>query len=78
MIEGQDRNDSNVVAHLYAGDFANPGLPYCVRGWNRSDGSRYSIFRGVVGDAGICAVCQRRYQAGLAPVEPRYRKTKWI
>ncbi len=78
MITGMDRNDDHVVTHLYSGDFGDPGEPYCVRGWNRSDGEGYSIFRGNVSDAGICRICRRRYDAGLPPVPSRYRKTKWI
>lgn len=77
-ISGQDRNDENVVAHLYKGDFNDVGLPMCVRGWNRSDGSEYSIFRNNVGNAGICKVCMKRTLAGKEGVESRTRKTKWI
>lgn len=77
-ITGQDRNDDSLVAHLYTGAFDNPGLPMCVRGWNRSDGQGYSIFRNIVGDAGICKVCIRRAMKGLPAVESRPRKTRWI
>jgi len=77
-IEGLDRNDQHLVAHLYKGTMSNPGLPMCGRGWNRSDGSGYSIFRGNVGKAGICKICIRRALAGKDGVPSRKRKTRWI
>lgn len=77
-VVGQDRNTDDVVAHLYKGTFNAPSLPMCVRGWNRSDGERYSIFRGIVGNRGICKVCFRRAVARKDGVESRERKTKWI
>lgn len=77
-ILGQDRNDMNLVTHIYKGDFNNPGLPMCVRGWNRSDGSGYSIFRGNVGNVGICRICTRRMLEGKEGVPSRKRKTRWL
>lgn len=77
-IVGQDRNDMNVVSHLYRGNYTNPGLPMCVRGWNRSGGKGYSIFRGVTGNVGICKICVRRALADKNGVPSRKRKTKWI
>lgn len=56
-------------AHLYKGDFANPRLPMCKRGWNREEGTAYSIFRNNVGKKGICKVCMRRALKGLDGVE---------
>ncbi len=78
-IEGQDRNDyeGRLVSHLYKGTFNDPGLPMCVRGWNRSDGERYSIWRGSSG-VGTCQICLRRALKGLNGIESRTRKTKWI
>lgn len=76
-ILGQDRNDSDVVTHIYKGNFNDPGLPMCVRGWNRESGERYSIFRGNVGDVGVCKICKRRMLAGKEGVPSRKRKTKW-
>lgn len=52
------------LAHLYKGDFSEPGLPMCRRGWNRDDGESYSIWRGNMGEDGICKVCLRRARAG--------------
>jgi hypothetical protein len=77
-ILGQDRNDENLVTHIYKGDFNNLGLPMCVRGWNRSNGKSYSIFRGNVGEAGVCRICVRRMLEGKDGVESRARKTKWL
>jgi hypothetical protein len=53
------------IAHLYKGDFADPGLPMCKRGWCRDEGESYSIFRGNVGPKGICKICMRRARQGL-------------
>lgn len=77
-ITGLDRNDQHLVAHLYVGEFDDPGDPMCARGWNRSDGSSYSIFRNNVGNAGICQVCQRRAEEKRDPVASVKRKTRWI
>lgn len=78
-ISGLDRNDQHTtVTHLYKGDFSDPGLPMCAKGWNRANGMSYSIFRGVVGEAGYCRICVRRACAGKDGVPPRKRKTKWI
>lgn len=59
------------VAHLYAGTFADPGLPMCPRGWNRDEGGGYSIWRGHLGTQGVCARCLRRAQRGLPGVPAR-------
>lgn len=56
------------LAHLYKGDFADPGLPMCRRGWNRGEDG-YSIWRGNIGKKGICKVCMKRAQAGKDGVE---------
>lgn len=77
-ISGLDRNDQHLVAHLYKGTFSEPGLPMCVRGWNRSNGSGYSIFRGDVGEAGVCRICERRALAGKDGVASRKRRARWI
>lgn len=76
-IIGQDRNDETLVAHLYQGDMKNPGNPMCVRGWNRSDGKGYSIFRNIA-TGGICMICLRRANEKRPSVPSRYHKTKWI
>jgi len=67
--------DGHYVAHLYRGPFGNPGWPMCRRGWNREDGTAYSIWRNN-GGLGICRVCQRRAEQGLPPVPPKgHRKS---
>ena len=57
------------LAHLYKGDFADPGLPMCRYGWNRDGGESYSIWRGISGKNGICKICFKRAMAGLNGVE---------
>lgn len=52
------------ISHLYKGDFSNPGFPMCRRGWNRDNGQSWSIWRGNVGDRGICKICIRRAEEG--------------
>lgn len=75
-ITGLDRNDQHLVAHLYCGEFNEPGDPMCARGWNRSDGEGYSIFRNC-GDR-ICKVCLRRAEENRTPVASVKRKTRWL
>jgi hypothetical protein len=78
-IVGQDRNEDAVVAHLYQGTYFDTGLPMCVRGWNRSDGEGYSIFRGDINAVnGVCKICKRRATEGKPGVPSRKRKTKWL
>ena len=80
-IPGQGRDADGYLrrtrkTHLYKGDFADPGLPMCKRGWNRDGGESYSIWRNNIGEAGICAVCLKRAKLGLngvpSPVEPSW------
>jgi hypothetical protein len=59
------------LSHLYKGSFDDPGWPMCRYGWNRDEGTSYSIWRGNFGDGGVCRICQRRAAAGLDPVPPR-------
>lgn len=63
--QSRDHNDDHRVTHLYKGDFGSPGLPMCARGWNRDNGTSYSIWRGNISPAGICRVCERRALKGL-------------
>ena len=79
-IEGADRNNPDEArSHLYAITAAGNYWPMCDYGWNRSNGNRMSILRGVGSARGLCAICQRRRDAGLRPViKPRPHKTRWL
>lgn len=59
------------LAHLYKGTFAEPGNPMCRHGWNRDEGTDYSIWRGNIGAKGICRVCLLRALAGLPSIESK-------
>ena len=59
------------LAHLYKGDIDDPGLPMCKRGWNRDNGTSYSIWRNNYGRDGICTVCVKRAFKGLDGVKPK-------
>lgn len=76
-VTGLDRNDQHLVAHLYTGTFDDVGDPMCARGWNRSDGMGYSIFRNSEQDH-ICKICLRRAEENRDPVPSVKRKTRWI
>ncbi len=65
---GRDYPNPN-ISHLYKGDFHDPGLPMCARGWNRDNGQSYSIWRGNMGKSGVCKTCLKRARAGLDGVE---------
>jgi len=72
-MPGLDRDyraDERFRAHLYRGTFSDPGWPMCRRGWNRDQGTAYSIWRNNTG-LGICRICMRRAEQGLSPVPPR-------
>lgn len=55
-------------SHLYKGDFSDPGLPMCRYGWNRKEDG-YSIWRGNVGEDGVCKICWKRAMKGLDGVD---------
>ena len=76
-VTGLDRNDQHLVAHLYRGTFANVGNPMCARGWNRTDGASYSIFRNI-DHAQICKICVRRAAKKLDSIKSAQRKTRWV
>lgn len=68
-IEGLGRDYPHPrISHLYHGTFADPGLPMCARGWNRENGTSYSIWRGNTGTQGTCSVCLKRARKGLGGV----------
>lgn len=73
VITGQSRDtdDNHKVTHLYKGTFDDPGWPMCKRGWNREDGTEYSIWRNNVSKGGICQICLRRTLAGKNPIPPK-------
>lgn len=75
---GRNTGDEKLKTHLYDGDMNDPGLPMCIYGWNRSNGSGYSIYRNNFGESGICSICLRRAQLGLKGVQPSEHKTKWL
>ena len=77
-VIGQDRNEDKAVPHLYRGTFNNVGNPMCARGWNRSGGHGYSIFRNTRGIDDVCRVCLRRAEEKKPPVKEHDRKTKWL
>ena len=59
------------IAHVYEGTFSDPGNPMCRRGYNRDDGTRYSIWRNNDGEYGVCLICIRRAKKGLKGVLPK-------
>ena len=61
------------VSHLYeiGEHHMDFGLPMCPKGWNREQGSSYSIWRGQVGRKGICKTCQKRADLGLKGVDSK-------
>ena len=81
-VTGMGRNpgEEKQCSHLYAEYDDGTYLPMCRKGWNRSDGGRFSIFRGNIGQKGVCKVCQRNADAGKQGVEskPGSHKTKWL
>ena len=78
-VHGMCRNEQDKVrSHLYV-ETPKGLLPMCDYGWNRSDGERYSIFRGHKSARGVCKICIKRRDAGLPPViKARPHKTRWL
>ena len=78
-VEGICRNEPDAVrSHLYAK--TEEGLfPMCGYGWNRSNGKRWSIFRGHRSEKGTCKLCLKNVKDKKSPVVNGWiHKTKWI
>ena len=76
---GQCRNNDQALSHTYA-EMADGELwPMCDYGWNRSDGGRFSIFRGSPHTEGDCKICARRVRLNLPPIAESFsHKTRWL
>lgn len=76
---GRNPGEEKQHSHLYL-ETDDGYLSMCRYGWNRSDGSAYSILRGWKGGKGLCKTCERRAAANLPGVEsvPGSHKTKWL
>lgn len=76
---GTDRNNQSALSHTYAEMSDGELWPMCGYGWNRSDGERFSIFRGSPGTRGHCKLCEKNIALGRAPVIDGFpHKTKWL
>lgn len=45
--------------------------PMCSYGWNRDNGTSYSIWRNQIGDKGVCRLCIKRANKCLEPSKPK-------
>jgi hypothetical protein len=76
---GQCRNNPNAISHTYAMMSDGELWPMCGYGWNRGDGTAFSIFRGSPGTQGVCIVCARNVAAKRPPVCDGFEhKTRWL
>lgn len=76
---GQCRNDPNALSHTYAMMSDGELWPMCGYGWNRSGGTRFSIFRGSPGSEGDCRLCRKNVLAGKPPVIDGFpHRTRWL
>jgi hypothetical protein len=76
---GQDRNEERALSHTYAEMTDGNLWPMCGYGWNRSGGTRLSIWRGSPGTEGDCKLCRKNIAAGKPPVTNGFpHKTKWL
>jgi len=77
---GQCRNDEKALSHTYAQMTDGKLWPMCGYGWNRSNGTSFSIFRGAPDTEGDCLICRRRVAAQKPPLTDGgiRRKTRWL
>lgn len=76
---GQCRNDPDATPHTYAEMKDGTLWPMCGYGWNRSNGARFSIFRGTPGSEGDCRICRENVRLCRSPVKIGVkRKTRWL
>ena len=80
FTEGLCRNEQDAVrSHIYERFPDGSYAPMCGYGWNRSNGTSFSIFRGHTSARGTCQLCQRNLKAGKPAVRDGWpHKTKWI
>lgn len=79
FVEAIGRNPGeDLISHLYE-DFGDYYLPMCRKGWNRSNGAGFSIFRGHSGLRGLCKDCEKNRRADWPAKEaiPGSHKTKY-
>jgi len=76
---GSCRNNDYALSHTYAMMKNGDLWPMCGYGWNRSNGSRFSIFRWSPGSEGDCAICAKNVRDGKPPIKDGWpHKTKWL
>ena len=76
---GSDRNNDNALSHTYAMMDDGELYPMCGYGWNRSDGTGFSIFRGTQNTEGDCKLCRKNVAARKPPVMDGFKhKTRWL
>ena len=76
---GRNPGEQYQHSHLYAIDENGKYWPMCIYGWNRSDGERFSIFRGHGGSKGLCKICEYRASIKAPPLKNGAKhKTKWL
>jgi hypothetical protein len=76
---GQDRNDERALSHTYAMMASGNLWPMCGYGWNRSNGTRFSIFRGAPGTEGDCRLCRENVARGRRPCWRGFpHRTRWL
>jgi hypothetical protein len=77
-ISGACRNSpDDVVSHLYrcVGDDL---LPMCAHGWNRGNGSSFSIARNNWSSKGTCKTCIKNAALGKDPAKRSKHRTRWL
>jgi hypothetical protein len=76
---GQCRNNERALSHTYAEMSDGELWPMCGYGWNRSNGRRFSIFRGSPDTEGDCKVCARNVEQNKPPLTEGFEhKTRWL
>lgn len=78
-VIGMDRSPEGESgrSHLYL-ETEDGYEPMCGYAWNRSGGESFSIWRGHVGNKGICKTCQKRADQKLNGVPPWRHKTRYL
>jgi hypothetical protein len=76
---GQCRANTHALMHTYAEMDDGELWPMCGYGWNRSNGDRFSIFRGSPGTEGDCKICARNVRLKKPPVMEGFEhKTRYL
>lgn len=79
FVPGADRNNPDTVRAHYYMEVDDGYAPMCGYGYNRSNGTSFSILRGYVSALGECKRCLKNIEMKCEPIKNSWpHKTRWL